>query len=168
MPRPGRRLASAVKDGRRPARRAGQARPARAGPHAVLGTQIKIAQLSRCAGTALSRPLRRVGPARGHRAKGGCRPSDAIGYRRPDLYGQAVGKRSLAPKAVDLAWGCGHRAGLRDLLTPKTRAVAAPRVTASHRQSSQWAAAGLAGERDQQKPMEKLFGAAAALAEVLR
>jgi len=51
--------------------------------------------MSRWAGTALSRPLRRVGTTRGHRAKDGCGPSDAIGYRRPDLYGPAIGKRSL-------------------------------------------------------------------------
>jgi len=51
--------------------------------------------MSRWAGTALSRPLRRVGTTRGHRAKDGCGPSDAIGYRRPDLYGPAIGKRLL-------------------------------------------------------------------------
>jgi hypothetical protein len=51
--------------------------------------------MSRWAGTALSRPLRRVGTTRGHRAKDGSGPSDAIGYRRPDLYGPAIGKRSL-------------------------------------------------------------------------
>ena len=119
--------------------------------------------MSRWAGTALSRPLRRVGTTRGHRAKDGCGPSDAIGYRRPDLYGRPSGS-ARCPEGSGPSQGYGHRAGLRDC-TPRSGRASCHRIAPAI--ITLGAAVGLAGVRDQQKPMEKLFGAAAALAEVL-
>jgi hypothetical protein len=82
---------------------------------------------------------------------------------RQSRFSRDPGARGSEPEQ-----GYGHRAILEIYHTPKTCAVAADHVTASHRQSSGRLAVSPVRETDQQWAMSKLFGAAATFGVVLR